>query len=387
MNTTAAKSLNPLKPGASIGVIGGGQLGRYFVLEARRLGFITWVLDPDENAPAMQIAQNALVGRYDDAQALATIGQACDAITVEFENVPFESLEQLNTLCRVAPSSDCIQVAQDRDLEKTTAQRHGLTPVPYATIENIEDVSAATESVRFPAILKTSKLGYDGKGQQVCENREQVEAAFNAVDQASCVLEEQINLAAEVSVVLARGADGVTSVFPLARNVHVAGILSTSLVPSGLPDTLLSEAESLACQLAAGLNYVGVLAVEFFIDTDGRILFNEMAPRPHNSGHYTLDATVCSQFEQQLRALCELPLGSTELLSPVCMLNVLGDCWNEHDPDWLKVFDDAGIHLHLYGKAAARPGRKMGHINCLAPSAEDAFEKASSIQQAWAMLG
>ena len=379
MSNSGISAEQPLLPGATVGVVGGGQLGRYFVLEARRLGYHTWVLDPDPNAPAMQIAENCLVAAYDDEDSLNQLGQVCDAVTVEFENVPAKSLELLDTLCRVAPTAESIRVAQDRDLEKKTAQMLGLSPVPYATISTLSDIPAAAQSVQFPAILKTSRLGYDGKGQYVCHNQQELTEAFEAVGQAQCVLEQRIDLLAEVSVVLARRVDGQTAVFPLSRNVHVGGILSTSTVPAGLDSEILTQAENLARQLADGLNYVGVLAVEFFIDRSGQVLFNEMAPRPHNSGHYTLDATVSSQFEQQLRALCNLPLGDTTLLSPVSMVNVLGDLWSNGDPDWLSMFSQHGVHLHLYGKSEARAGRKMGHINCLSDTPEQAQQCAEQI--------
>lgn len=370
-----------LLPGAVVGVVGGGQLGRYFVLEARRLGYHTWVLDPDANAPAMQVAENCLVAAYDNTDALARLGDACDAVTVEFENVPAASLEQLSTLCRVAPSAASIKVAQDRDLEKRTALAYGITPVPYATIEHQGDIAAAVTNVGLPAILKTSRLGYDGKGQALCQSVEDVQQAFAGLNEAACVLERRIDLFAEVSVVLARGLDGSIATFPIAENVHINGILSTSTVPAKVSAELLVQAETLARQLAEGLDYHGVLAVEFFIDRQGQVFFNEMAPRPHNSGHYTLDATVCSQFEQQLRALCGLSLGSTELLSPVCMLNLLGDSWQSQAPDWASMFAASGVCLHLYGKSEARPGRKMGHINILADSAELALDQAVKLQQ------
>ena len=375
----------PVYPGSHVGVVGGGQLGRYFVLEARRLGYHTWVLDPDASAPAMQVAEHALVAAYDDPQALAQLGKACDAVTVEFENVPSASLEQLSSLCRVAPSAAAIRVAQDRALEKQTARSFGLCPVPYATIERREDIDSAVASVQLPAILKTSRLGYDGKGQSVCHTSEEVFAAFAAAGEADCVLEQRIDLAAEVSVVLARGLEGDMAVFPVARNVHENGILATSTVPCHLPDSLpesvTSDAIGLARKLADGLDYHGVLAVEFFVDEHGAVFFNEMAPRPHNSGHYTLDATVCSQFEQQLRALCALPLGSTQLLSPVCMVNLLGDVWADGQPRWIELIQQPGAHLHLYGKTEARPGRKMGHINCMADTSEQAHTTAVQVLQ------
>lgn len=376
MNDEALRESPPILPGATVGVVGGGQLGRYFVLEARRLGYITWVLDPDINAPAMQMAEHCLIAAYDDTNALQQLGRVCDAVTVEFENVPASSLDLLASLCRVAPTANSIKVAQDRDLEKKTAQLHGLNPVPYASISSISDLPEAAAAVGFPAILKTSRLGYDGKGQFVCHDQQELLDAYDRVGQAECVVEQKIDLSAEVSVVLARRGNGETAVFPLSRNVHVGGVLSTSTVPSGLDKKILSSAEKLARQLADGLNYEGVLAVEFFIDRSDRVLFNEMAPRPHNSGHYTLDATVTSQFEQQLRALCNLPLGDTSLLSAVSMINVLGDVWSAGEPDWLSLFKQTGAFLHLYGKSDARAGRKMGHINCLSESAEQALKCA-----------
>ena len=378
-STGQASTEKALLPGATLGVVGGGQLGRYFVIEARRLGYRTWVLDPDPSAPAMQLAEHPLVAAYDDAAALAKLGAACDAGPVEFENVPAASLEALARLCRVAPSASSICIAQDRDAEKRKAASLGLKPVPYAEIRTASDIPAAVTAAGLPAILKTSRLGYDGKGQVVCENQTDVETAFADMQGAVCVLERRIALAAEISVVLARGRGGDVAVFPIARNVHVNGILSTSSVPAAmrdsvLTDSVLAEAHELAVQMAEGLDYQGVMAVEFFVDEQGQILFNEMAPRPHNSGHYTLDATVTSQFEQQLRALCGLPLGSTELLRPVCMINLLGDLWSDGEeqsaPKWQHVFAADSAHLHLYGKSEARPGRKMGHINCLAESAE-----------------
>ncbi len=378
---TEQTGFEALLPGATVGVVGGGQLGRYFVLEARRLGYHTWVLDPDENAPAMQLAEHKLVAAYDDTDALTALGQACDAVTIEFENVPAESLEHLATLCRVAPGADSIRIAQDRNVEKSVASEHGLQPVPYAALRESGDIPAAVAAVGLPAIVKTARLGYDGKGQIVCQSEADVQAAFISQGRTVCVLEKRIELVAEVSVVLARGYAGDTAVFPISQNVHVNGILSTSTVPASLDEALLDRARELALQLAEGLDYHGVLAVEFFIDAAGQILFNEMAPRPHNSGHYTLDATVCSQFEQQLRALCALPLGSTRLLSPVCMLNLLGDVWSHGEPRWSSLFEREGAHLHLYGKAEARPGRKMGHVNCLAAGSSEAAALAELIDQ------
>ena len=370
----------PLRPGATIGVVGGGQLGRYFVLAARQLGYHCCVLDPDANAPAMQLASVAIVGKYDDEIALTQLAQACDAVTIEFENVPAASLELLNNFTRVAPSARVVKVAQDRHLEKQTATEHGLQPVPYAEILQASDIDKALHAVNdtvakrvsLPAILKSSRLGYDGKGQATCNTVDEAHTAFNALNGVPCVLEQRIDLQSEISVVMARGFDGKSLCFPVAQNVHVNGILHTSTVPATVDDALQSKACQLATQFADGLDYVGVLAVEFFVDQQGQLLFNEMAPRPHNSGHYTLDATATSQFEQQLRALCALPLGSVRLLSPVTMLNILGDSWTDGEPDWQGLFAQGEARLHLYGKSDARPGRKMGHVNFLASKSAQA---------------
>jgi len=370
-----------LLPGATLGVVGGGQLGRYFVLEARRLGYDTWVLDPDADAPAMQVAAHPLVAAYDDDVALDRLGAACDAVTIEFENVPATSLERLATRTRLAPGAASVAVAQDRTAEKRAARACGLEPVPHGVIDSVTDIEAAIAISGLPAILKTARLGYDGKGQRSCDSADEVHAAWRELGETRCVLERRLSLAAEVSVVLARGFDGTSAVFPVAGNVHEAGVLATSRVPSGASDALEARARSLAVALAAALDHHGVLAVEFFVDTDGALWFNEIAPRPHNSGHYTLDATASSQFELQLRALCALPLGDTTLRTPVCMVNLLGDLWRGGmAPAWEAAFTDHGERLHLYGKLAARPGRKMGHVNCPAASAGAALDGALALR-------
>jgi len=372
----------PLLPGSTLGVIGGGQLGRYFVLEARRLGYDTWVLDPDPTAPAMQLAAHPLVARYDDKQALSSLALACDAVTIEFENVPADSLQHVAGITRLAPTADLVAIAQDRTAEKRCALEAGLEPVPYAVIETETDIESAIASIKLPGIMKTARLGYDGKGQVRCSSPDDVRAAFAACGGVISVLEQRIELAAELSVVLARGFDGTTTFFPIAENVHRDGILFTSTVPSRQTDDTLSEARRLAGSLAGKIDYHGVLAIEFFVTSEGRLLFNEMAPRPHNSGHYTLDATRVSQFEAQLRVLCALPAGDTSLQSPVTMFNLLGELWNEQSPDWLPVVASEAARLHLYGKAAARPGRKMGHVNCLAESAAESLAEATRLYRA-----
>jgi len=271
-NTTA------LLPGASVGVIGGGQLGRYFVLAARRLGYDTWVLDPDITAPAMQVCEHSVVGAYDDRDALMSMANACDAVTIEFENVPAASLELIASSTRVAPPVQAVTIAQDRHAEKSLAKEHGLETAPYVVIESHADIGAALHSLQLPAILKTTRLGYDGKGQQTCHSEEDVAAAFDALGGVACVLEQRIDLKAEISVVMARSADGQSQCFPVAQNSHTNGILDTTVVPAGIEASLCDQAQKLAIRLADGLDYIGVLAIEFFINQSDELLFNELAP-------------------------------------------------------------------------------------------------------------
>ncbi len=374
-------SATPLQPGATLGMIGGGQLGRYFVIAARKLGYEVAVLDPAANAPAMQLASHKVVAAYDDAEALQRMAELCDVVTIEFENVPYQGLARLAERVPVAPSPECARIAQDRRLEKNTALSFGLTPAPFAAIESDDDIAAAVATTGLPAIIKTATLGYDGKGQVVCEDEAAVRQAFESLNGVACVLEQRIQLDKEVSVVLCRGFDGQVACFPVGENVHVNGVLDLSTVPASVDESLKQQVIEQAVKLAQGIDYVGVLGLEFFIDTQGRVFFNEMAPRPHNSGHYTLDATVTCQFEQQVRMVCGLASGSTELLTPVTMLNVLGDSWFPEAPDWAKVLAEPCARLHLYGKAEARSGRKMGHINCLSDSAESALALAERSRQ------
>ena len=365
----------PLLPGATLGVVGGGQLGRMFVLAARVMGYRTVVLDPDPASPAGQLADTHLKADYLDAVALMRMGELCDAVTTEFENVPAKTMQSLAQRCRVAPSADALGVAQDRLLEKTRAREAGCVTAPFANIESASDLDTAWASVGAPALLKTRRLGYDGKGQARVNNRDELTAAFAALGGVPCLLEGFLPLEREVSVVLARNDADEIAFFPVAENQHRHGILDISLAPARVPETVAETARDMAAHLARELDYIGVMAVEFFVLQDGQIVFNEMAPRPHNSGHYTLDATACDQFQQQVRALAGLPLGDARLLSPVAMVNLLGDAW-QPEPDWAALLKHPGVHLHLYGKVEARPGRKMGHYNCLAPTLDAALAVA-----------
>lgn len=365
-----------LLPGATLGVLGGGQLGRMFCVAARTMGYRTLVLDPDPRSPAGRIADEHILAGYTDQEALARMAHRCDAITTEFENVPAESLRYLAQFKPVSPSAECVEIAQNRIREKEFAQKAGIAPAPFAAIREEKDLRAAANAVGFPAILKTSTLGYDGKGQHVVESLEQAVQAFNSMSRVECVLEKKLQLKLEISALLARNAKGEIQCYTPAENEHRNGVLHQSIVPARVSEQLAIEAKTNAIKLAEAMDYVGVLAVEFFVTHDNQLVFNEMAPRPHNSGHYTKDAAVTSQFEQQVRVMCGLPPGDTRLISPVVMVNLLGDLWH---PDWLQLFNEPSIKLHLYGKDEARPGRKMGHYNVLADNIESAIATAQKV--------
>jgi len=365
-----------LLPGATLGVLGGGQLGRMFCMAARNMGYRTVVLDPDENSPAAVVADVHLQADYTDAESLGKMAGICDAITTEFENVPAESLKFLATHKPVHPCAEAVAIARHRIQEKDYASDSGLNPAPYALISSVDDFDAAISITGLPAIIKTTTLGYDGKGQQVIKDKAQLEAAFNELGQVECVLERKMDLALEISVLLARNPAGEVACYPPAENEHINGVLHKSIVPARVEESIAEKARQQAIGLANKIDYVGVLAVEFFITTDDQLIFNEMAPRPHNSGHYTMDAAVVSQFEQQVRAMCALPPGDASLTSPVVMLNLLGDLW---PVNWQTCLNDPALKLHLYGKQEARAGRKMGHFNLLSTDIDKAIAAADKI--------
>jgi 5-(carboxyamino)imidazole ribonucleotide synthase len=363
-----------LAPGSWLAVLGGGQLGRMFCMAAQTMGFRVCVLDPAPECPAADVADRHLQANYDDPVALAEIARTCAAATTEFENVPAEALRFLARAIRVAPSADCVAIAQNRIAEKSFLREAGLPVGDYAVIVSAQDVLDAPESL-FPGILKAARFGYDGKGQAAVADRGAALAALAELFSSDtggvieCVLERHIDLACEVSVMVARGLDGVLGHWPVTRNVHRDGVLATSAVPALVDPSIEAAAINAALRVAQALDYTGVLGVEIFVLKDHSILINEIAPRPHNSGHWTLDASVTSQFEQQVRVLAGLPLGSTDLLVPVAMLNLLGDCWETTEPDWSAVLAEPMAKLHLYGKREARPGRKMGHVTVLGKGA------------------
>ena len=374
-------------PPATLGLLGGGQLGRFFVMAAHELGYRVVVLDPDHDSPAGRIADEHLVAGYADPVALGYMIQSCVAVTTEFENVPANTLHYLAMFVRVRPGAEAVAICQNRSTEKGFLKRHGLPHAPYADIRNEEDAKKADAGL-FPGILKVARFGYDGKGQVGVKNRAEVLAAFRQLRFEPCVLEKLLPLDHEVSVVLARDDTGRVKCFPAAENKHRHGILDASSVPPSRA-CLTGNLANMAEDIARNLDYVGVLAVEFFV-VRNQIYVNEMAPRPHNSGHYTLDACVTSQFEQQVRALCGLPLGDARLHSAAAMVNLLGDLWypkgfdHVREPDWQELLAMPNLKLHLYGKRHVEPGRKMGHFTVLA---DDPTETVRMAMVARAAIG
>ena len=384
----ASSSSRFIPPGATLGVMGGGQLGRMFVHAAQQLGYFTAVLDPDPASPAGWVAHHHVQAEYLDEAGLAQLMQRSAAITTEFENVPAAALVTLGAHRPVAPGADAVAICQDRALEKAHFRRCGVPCAAHALIET-EAQLAAVDAALLPGILKTARLGYDGKGQARVRDRAELAAAWAAMKGVPCVLEQRLDLAAEGSVIVARGADGQVVNLPVQRNLHRDGILAVTTVPAGIADALSAQAIAAATRIAESMQYVGVLCVEFFVLGDGSLVANEMAPRPHNSGHYSIDACDVSQFELQVRTLAGAPLVAPRLHSAAVMLNLLGDLWfarsdDALEPDWAAVLALPGTHLHLYGKTQPRRGRKMGHLTITAATAESAREIAL---RAAALLG
>jgi 5-(carboxyamino)imidazole ribonucleotide synthase len=369
-----------IAPGAWLGVLGGGQLGRMFAMAAQRMGYRVLVLDPDPDSSAGATADRHLCAALDDAAALEQMARLCAAVTVETENAPVPALEELARTLPLSPQPHCVAIAQDRILEKRFIASLGLAPAPHAVIESAADLDRPDIAALIPGVLKRSRFGYDGKGQASVESPAQLRTAFAAMGGAPCVLERRIALRLELSVVLARAADGTTAVWPTAENRHSNGILDATIVPARVAPALAASARDAALAIADALDYRGVLCVEFFVDESGALLVNEFAPRPHNSGHFTIDACLTSQFEQQVRVLAGMPLGTTGLREPVVMQNLLGDLWQRGTPRWQALLAEPGATLHLYGKSAARPGRKMGHYTCVAPDLEQAIATAQRIR-------
>ncbi|MDP1654396.1 MAG: 5-(carboxyamino)imidazole ribonucleotide synthase [Rhodocyclaceae bacterium] len=373
-------------PPATLGMLGGGQLGRFFVMAAHELGYRVLVLDPDPQSPAGRIADEHLVAAYDDLAALERLTGQCAAVTTEFENVPAESLAHLTKFVTVRPNAAAVHTCQNRSEEKAFLKRHGFPHAPYADIRTADDLRNANAGL-FPGILKVARFGYDGKGQARVNSREEALIAWGQLRQEACVLEQQLKLDYEVSVVLARDEQGQVRCFPTAENSHRRGILDISMVPARTSGCLSGNAEEIAAGIAQQLDYIGTLGVEFFV-VHGQLYVNEMAPRPHNSGHYTIDACVTNQFEQQVRALCGLPLGEARAHSAAVMVNLLGDLWYRADPhhakepDWAQLLAIPNLKLHLYGKRHPRPGRKMGHFTVIGVDLPEVQKSALAGRQA-----
>jgi 5-(carboxyamino)imidazole ribonucleotide synthase len=381
-------------PATWLGVMGGGQLGRMFAHAAQAMGFKVAVLEQEADCPAGQVADRLIGTAYTDAAGLAQLASLCAAVTTEFENVAADSLATLAATTYVAPSAAGVSIAQDRIAEKRffveCSPASGVQPAPHKTIASQADIAEVGADL-LPGILKTVRMGYDGKGQVRVRSIAELEAAFAGMGGVTCLLEKMLPLAYEVSVLVARGADGAAVVYPIAENVHRDGILFTTTVPSiHVTDAVARQAQDAALAIISRLGYVGVLCIEFFVLTDGSLVVNEMAPRPHNSGHYTIDACVTSQFEQQVRAMARLPLGDVRQHSAAVMLNILGDVWYDgaseqlREPAWDQVLALPGAHLHLYGKAQARRARKMGHVTFVAPTMAEA---QAQLAAACAILG
>jgi 5-(carboxyamino)imidazole ribonucleotide synthase len=369
-----------IKPGATIGILGGGQLGRMMALAGRNMGYRFIVLDPTDDSPCGQVADKQIIGSFSDLEAARELAKGADVVTYEFENVDADVAAELARMSFVPQGSELLKTTQHRIREKTAIQSHGVPVAPFHVIQSEEDLRQAVKELGLPCVLKTATGGYDGKGQWVIRTEDQIKGAFEESKKAGSelVVEKFISFVMELSVIVARNLQGEVKVFPVSENIHIHNILHLSIVPARVTEEQRGQAEKAAVAIAHALNVVGLIAIEMFLDQEGLIMVNELAPRPHNSGHYTMDACITSQFEQHIRAICGLPLGDCSLLSPVVMVNILGE-------DLAAVLDrlnqlPSTAKLHLYGKAENKEKRKMGHINFLAPSVEEALQQIEDLQ-------
>jgi 5-(carboxyamino)imidazole ribonucleotide synthase len=381
LTSGSEEGFRPVLPGSTVGLIGGGQLGRMFAIAARRMGYRVHTLEPAPDSPAGQISDREIEARYDDAEKLEEFARGVDVITFEFENIPSASLERVTRLRPVRPRPEVLHICQNRAREKEFLIKHGFPVADYRVVESAAEAAAEAAAMGFPCVMKTADFGYDGKGQSKLGSAADASEAWAELGAPRAVLEEWVDFRCEISVVCARDASGRVECFPPSENLHRKHILYRSVVPARIDPSVAREAELLAVRIARALDVVGVLAVEFFVRRDGTLLVNELAPRPHNSGHFSFDACATSQFEQQVRAVCGLPLGSPRLLSPVVMVNLLGDAWENGQPDWAALLSDPDVKLHLYGKSEVRPGRKMGHFCVLKPSVEEAVAAANAAER------
>ena len=372
----------PILPGSVIGVLGSGQLGRMFAIAARRMGYRVHTFSPETDTPTGQVADVEIKAHYDDLNAVRGFASAVDVVTFEFENVPSATAAAAAERAPVRPDGQILHIPQHRLREKTFLSRHGFPVTPFKTINSIEDLRAGLSQFGCPAILKTAGFGYDGKGQVKIKAMEEAETALATAGKQELVLEAFVDFDRELSVVAARGVDGSFAHWGAIENQHSSHILDVSIAPANVPPEIASEAVEIARAVLEQLGVVGVLCVEFFLTRQGKLLINELAPRPHNSGHLTFDACVTSQFEQQLRAVCGLPLGSTEFLRPAAMANLLGDLWQHGEPNWSAACAMPEVKLHLYGKMVPKPGRKMGHLTAMAESANAAAKLVRAAREA-----
>ncbi|MBW8866270.1 MAG: 5-(carboxyamino)imidazole ribonucleotide synthase [Acidobacteria bacterium] len=361
-----------IAPGSTVGVLGGGQLGRMFAMAARRLGYRVHTLAPDDDTPTDQVADVEVVASYDDVEAVRAFAEKVNVVTFEFENVSAAAAAAAEEVALVRPNGKALAIAQHRIREKTFLAALGIPVTPFVPVWTADDLAVATDTIPWPGVIKTASFGYDGKGQIAVATADGLPEAWDALHQREAIVEAFIDLACEISVIGARGVNGEWSHFGPFENAHAHHILDVSVAPASVAEATAAEAVEITRAVMEALDYVGILCVEFFIARDGSLLANELAPRPHNSGHLTFDACRTSQFEQQLRAICGLPLGSTELLQPAAMANLLGDVWQHGEPDWAAALAYPDVKLHLYGKASPRPGRKMGHLTALAATPADA---------------
>ena len=369
-------------PGAALGLLGGGQLGRMFAMAARRMGYRVHTFSPEDDSPAGQIADLEVTAPYTDLDAVRTFARGVDVVTFEFENIPTEAIDAVEALVPVCPSGVALHIAQQRAREKTFLADRGVPTVPFASAESFDELWDAVARVGTPAVIKTAAFGYDGKGQHKVATPADVEHIWTAIGHQAAVVEKFISLQAEISIIAARGGDGNIAMYSPFENRHRDHILDVTTVPAAIAPAVVTQANDITRTILEELQYVGVLCVEFFVSTDGELLVNELAPRPHNSGHLTIDAAVTSQFEQQVRAVCGLPLGSAEIPRPAAMANLLGDLWVDGEPNWAAACRFADVKLHLYGKTNPRPGRKMGHLTAVGATVNEAQDRVVGARDA-----
>ncbi|MGI8640538.1 MAG: 5-(carboxyamino)imidazole ribonucleotide synthase [Pyrinomonadaceae bacterium] len=380
------KDNGQILPNSTIGVFGSGQLGRMFAIEARKMGYRVHTFSPASDTPTGQVADFELEAEYDNLRAVKDFARTVDVLTFEFENVPSETIETASQFVEVFPRGFVLHITQNRLREKTFLAKNNFPHTPFRHIKTLKDLQKAIEEIGLPCVLKTAGFGYDGKGQTRINSTDDIEKAFANLNHQEAVLEAFVEFEKEVSVVCARDQKGNFAHYGVIENEHANHILDISFAPAIVSENVFREAIEIARSVAEAFDYVGTLCVEFFLTKDEKLLINELAPRPHNSGHLTFDACITSQFEQQLRAVCGLPLGSTEFYKPCAMANLLGDLWEKGEPNWAKALEFPNVKLHLYGKAEARCGRKMGHLTAMAETSEEAVEVVRKARNALTKL-